>query len=415
MSLVSVQRFSIFTFVLLLFFVATPIITYAAVIDINTANVSTLKTLPGIGSSKATAIIQYRTQNGLFTHIADIQNVSGIGPSTFANIKPFITIGSASKSTNTAHSNSTVASTSPSSGSAVPSISEMMRPPLDTSFSVSVQGKTTGLVEVPITFSAVAKTGGNAVPARYMWSFGDGSMNTGNPVRKIYHYKGTYLVSVISNDISAQAEDEFTIVIGKALVQITAITGDGVTLSNNSNTEVDISNWKLTSGSSWFRFPRGTHLLAKASVLFPMSITNLPVSFNTTLTYPDTIIASRYLSKLTMQQTNASTTQVKLNVVNGSNKEVKVTEKRITKNISKLAHENSTVIAPRESAKALDSRGAVFTTPQLPDFSLKGNQLSADAINAVLPSNPGLNLLKSKWTLGFFGIIALAGGAFMIL
>ena len=61
-------------------------------ININTADQATLMELPGIGESKAQAIITYREQHGAFTSIEDIQNVSGIGPATFENLKDLITI-----------------------------------------------------------------------------------------------------------------------------------------------------------------------------------------------------------------------------------------------------------------------------------------------------------------------------------
>lgn len=56
-------------------------------IDINSADSKTLQILPGIGPSKGDAIIQYRQKNGKFKNIEDIKNVSGIGDSTFENIK----------------------------------------------------------------------------------------------------------------------------------------------------------------------------------------------------------------------------------------------------------------------------------------------------------------------------------------
>ena len=62
-------------------------------ININTAGLEELDSLPGIGPSKAQAIIDYRTENGLFESIEDIINVSGIGEVTFNNIKDLITVG----------------------------------------------------------------------------------------------------------------------------------------------------------------------------------------------------------------------------------------------------------------------------------------------------------------------------------
>ena len=62
-------------------------------ITFSTADFETLCLLPGIGPTKAQAIIQYREENGLFLDIADIQKVKGIGPTLFNTIKDQITIG----------------------------------------------------------------------------------------------------------------------------------------------------------------------------------------------------------------------------------------------------------------------------------------------------------------------------------
>ena len=60
-------------------------------ININTASVSELDALPGVGPSKAQAIITYREENGPFKSIEEIKNVSGIGESSFEKIKDLIT------------------------------------------------------------------------------------------------------------------------------------------------------------------------------------------------------------------------------------------------------------------------------------------------------------------------------------
>ncbi len=61
-------------------------------VNINTANKSLLETLPNIGSSTATKIIEHRILHGAFLSIEDILNVSGIGEATYEQIKNFITI-----------------------------------------------------------------------------------------------------------------------------------------------------------------------------------------------------------------------------------------------------------------------------------------------------------------------------------
>lgn len=61
-------------------------------ININCATAEELKTLKGIGDSKAKSIIEYREKNGGFKSIEDIKNVGGIGEKMFENIKDNITV-----------------------------------------------------------------------------------------------------------------------------------------------------------------------------------------------------------------------------------------------------------------------------------------------------------------------------------
>lgn len=64
----------------------------SSLVNINTATQSELETLPGIGASTASKIINYRKENGKFKQIEDIMNVNGIGESKFNNIKNYICI-----------------------------------------------------------------------------------------------------------------------------------------------------------------------------------------------------------------------------------------------------------------------------------------------------------------------------------
>ena len=66
--------------------------TSSSLININTASEDILCSLPGIGSSKAKAIVKYREDNGPFTDISQIMNVSGIGENLYNNIKDLICV-----------------------------------------------------------------------------------------------------------------------------------------------------------------------------------------------------------------------------------------------------------------------------------------------------------------------------------
>ena len=61
-------------------------------ININLAGKEELMTLPGIGESKADAIIRYREENGPFSCTEDVMNVSGLKNSVYATIKEQITV-----------------------------------------------------------------------------------------------------------------------------------------------------------------------------------------------------------------------------------------------------------------------------------------------------------------------------------
>ena len=60
-------------------------------IDINTASVDSLMTLPGIGEVYAKRIIDYRS-NKKFTSIEEIKNIQGIGDKTFEKLKDLISV-----------------------------------------------------------------------------------------------------------------------------------------------------------------------------------------------------------------------------------------------------------------------------------------------------------------------------------
>ncbi|MCI5157880.1 MAG: helix-hairpin-helix domain-containing protein [Candidatus Electrothrix sp. AUS1_2] len=90
------------SFYLVLFFVFFLAASAAAVVNINTASVEELTSLPGIGPVKAESIIKYRNEKGRFVQVEDLKNVYGIGEKIVARIKDDITVGEESSAAETA-------------------------------------------------------------------------------------------------------------------------------------------------------------------------------------------------------------------------------------------------------------------------------------------------------------------------
>ena len=274
-----------------------PALAYAALININTADVTLLDTLPGIGPTKATAIVDYRDANGPFVRIEDIQNVSGIGPSTFADIEPLITVGDAGASTTSATgaSTTTATTTAPSSDSGG-STGTYVPPPSMQSYSLDIGKDRSVLLNVPVYFRATVKGRGGAPAAPAVtWSFGDGGSASGLAVSKLYRYPGTYLVVARAGDGADIVEASAVVTVAAAAVRITGISGEGTTLANEGGSRLDLSGWYLMVRTGSFRFPPGTMLLPASSVLFPWAVVGLPVAYEATLAYPDGIVAMRYV------------------------------------------------------------------------------------------------------------------------
>lgn len=387
------QRYG-YVLALTLGFACLPLFAHAALVNINTASASELDALPGIGATKAQAIVDYRTQHGAFAAIADLQEVSGIGPSTFANIASLITVGAAPAADTDA---APPPAQAPDTGTA-----EHATTSAEEALSVTISADPIAYLHVPETFTAAVTTrSARTDPSTELaWNFGDASTNTGNPVAHTYRYPGSYLVEARAVAGTSAAEGSFTVTVTTLSPSIRAVTEEGVTIENTASTTLDLSGWRLTALGGNFRFPEDTRILPGTAVLFPQSTTGLPVALaDTRLLYPDGMLAA--VSALDSPGETKPTPDVV------GSKEVKTVDVRVTTSQSPT-YEKTAVTAPREPMSTSSSRGAVSATAP------GGSPLSADAL-AALPGSTVHSLVRSPWTYGFLGILTVVGGAFLIL
>ena len=62
-------------------------------LDLNTADLATLDTLPGVGPVTAQRILDFRTEHGRFASVDQLREVTGIGTRTFARLSPLVRVG----------------------------------------------------------------------------------------------------------------------------------------------------------------------------------------------------------------------------------------------------------------------------------------------------------------------------------
>ena len=101
-------------------------------VDVNVATQRELQSLPGIGPSKATAIIEFRDSNGAFSSLADLDKVPGIGPATLDNLRPLVEFGGETAPASPTSASAPAGSKSTASGGARVNINQASGKELET-------------------------------------------------------------------------------------------------------------------------------------------------------------------------------------------------------------------------------------------------------------------------------------------
>ena len=250
-------------------------------ININTAGPVELETLNGIGPSKAQAIIDYRTQNGPFRNIEDINNVSGIGDVTFSKIKDFITIGESNLATTTtleATTNSPPASSSSRPSSSASSVhygaTSVSTLKVSPGLEVNAGRDRLGTVGSPLEFKAETNIEytKNSI---FVWNFGDGSEGVGNAVNHTYMYPGDYALVLKVSEPGSKAVSRVNVKITDPKLVIAHASTERIEIINNSKSEANLFGRALVVGDKVFNFPKDTIIKAGQKISFSANATGL--------------------------------------------------------------------------------------------------------------------------------------------
>ncbi len=376
-------------------------------ININTADLTALESLPHIGQTLAQRIIDYRTQNGPFTSIQGLQKVSGIGSgSNYADIAPLITVGDADvPDSGTDQTASSTPTSTPSDSTSTSTVQDAIAHsssvgpaeylPIPTLRIITGGARTISAgADTAFTATVYDSKGNKRDDAFVTWSFGDGMKRTGASVFHAYYDPGEYIVVVhATTSDGGDMLVENIVTVKDASIKIASVSARGIALTNNSSRTLDLSLWRLSAGGKEFKIPTDTQILSGRTILFPSQIIQLPISNTASLLYPSGEVAATYPANTASSQMNASM-QPSPAIV--GYKQTQTIEPIISTKTN-IQKNDEAVLAPA-AATELAAAGAA-----LPDSPKTSPQTGATGI------------FKSSWTLGFIGVVALAASAFIFL
>jgi hypothetical protein len=274
---------------------------------------------------------------------------------------------------------------------------------------------TVSLVSLPILFQAMTTglQGEEIYSGKYFWNFGDGTskeqilngMKSNEKISHSYMYPGEYVVTLefFPNNYS-DTPDATTKIFIKVVRDEILISSVGdkenekdffVELENKTDYDVDLGNWKLTSGEKKFFFPKNTILESKEKIIFSGVVTGLVLADrnNLKLENPE----NKIVYDLPLIEDNKNNLNRKnLSVASNSKPSQKLSQ-QINQNITA-----NNAVADSEDPNNFLLSSSVF--PSTPDTN-NGNYLTASAGSRIEKKENSNNFYVFASIFAFFIVI----------
>lgn len=233
-----------------------------ALVNINTASLDELDTLPGVGPSTASKIVSARP----FSSASEIQNVQGIGgpgSKTYEDIIGLITV---SGSTVVPKEEEEVTVKSSSDSDTKTAEKKVYLPVAG----LVLYAPDIAYVNQAVSFKAEPKSGTNDRLVRYTWNFGDGNTSEQSNPKHTYRYPGQYIVIVESYYLKETKIARHEIEVLPVSISVKGNSDGSITLKNNGDEEVDLVGMSVGD----FVFPKYSFLMAGESITISPSVSS---------------------------------------------------------------------------------------------------------------------------------------------